>query len=733
MPNEMRIFIGIPAKTAVLLLWITLLALSATYAIASSQSGDGKYDTDGDGLIEIEFLEQLDAIRYDLDGDGMADDDSGVEAYDSAFPGMVCNNCNGYELARPLDLNHADSYASGAINSEWMAGAGWQPIGESRRPFAATFNGNRHPISNLFITPGARAESPSVEGLGLIGTVGVSGVIRETGLLNVNVSGGDFVGPLAGANQGMVSRSYATGSVSGYGSVGGLVGINASGAIISSYATVSVSGAKYIGGLAGNNSGTVIASYAAGSVTGDGRFGKLAGYQVGGLAGNNTGSVIASYSTGAVRGQHYVGGLVGLNHDGSITGSYSAGEVTGSQYIGGLAGANSGIVGLSYAAGKVSSDGSIDSPLEHIGGLVGSNAGTINSGLWDTASSGQGVGIGIEIGDGLSSGIFGKTTAELQSPAGYTGPYQGWDVLLSSEGTEFSPDYSLNDFWDFGTRSEYPALKVDFDGDGTATWQEFGIQRGDAPDPTPASLVDNCVEVMTTAFISGVWNIDCASSSRPGSYGRFYTFTLDEPANVSISLESETTDTYLSLLQGQGRTGMELESYSSLRRNSRLNHRLGAGIYTVEATTNLARQTGSFTLTISGLPTPPPSPTPAPTVTATPPPTPTVGPTSTPALVPTPAPTAVPTPAPTAVPTPPPVPLTTPTLVPTSTTAPVEPTGVPGPTEIAEQEPTPDPESGGACSFRNGETRPGAAAISMFLFVAPLAMIGGLKFRARRR
>ena len=422
-----------------------------------------------------------------------------------------------------------------------------------------------------------------------------------------------------------------------------------------------------------------------------------------------------------------MGGLVGLNHDGSITGSYSDSEVTGGQYIGGLAGANSGIVGLSYAVGKVSSDGSIDRLQEHLGGLVGSNAGTINSGLWDTASSGQGVGIGIEIGDGLSSGIFGKTTAELQSPAGYTGPYQGWDVLWSFEGTEFSPDYSLNDFWDFGTRSEYPALKVDFDGDGTATWQEFGIQRGDAPDPTPASMVDNCVEVMTTAFISGVWSTDCASSSRPGSYGRFYTFTLDEPSNVSIGLESETTATYLSLLHGPGRTGKELESHSSLSRNSRLNHRLGAGIYTVEATTNLARQTGSFMLTISGLPTPSPSTTPAPTVTATPPPTPTVGPTSTLSLVPTPAPTAVPAPPPTAVPT------TTPTLVPTSTTAPVEPTGVPGPSEIAEQEPTPDPESGGACSFRDEDTLPGAAAISMFLLVAPLAMIGGLKFRARRR
>ena len=732
---------GIPARTAVLLLWTTLLVLSATYAIASSQSGDGKYDTDGDGLIEIEFLEQLDAIRYDLDGDGIADDDSGVEAYAAAFPGMICNNCNGYELARPLDFNDSDSYASGAINAEWTTGAGWRPVGGGRRPFAATFAGNKHAISHLYITSAARADSASFWGGGLFGSVGVSGVIRETGLLNVNVAGGDTVGPLAGANQGTVSHSYATGSVSGYGSVGGLVGINASGAIISSYAAVSVSGAKYIGGLAGSNSGTVIASYAAGSVTGDGRFGELAGYQVGGLAGNNRGSVIASYSTGAVRGQQYVGGLIGLNDDGSISASYADGEVTGGQYIGGLAGRNQGIVGLSYAVGKVSSDGSIDALQEYLGGLVGYNTGTINSGLWDTESSGQQVGIGNEIGDGPSSDIFGKTTAELQSPAGYTGPYRGWNVSLFIKGAENTSDYSLNDFWDFGTSGQYPALKVDFNGDGTATWQEFGSQRGDAPGPTPAPMVDNCVEIMTVAAISGVWRNDCASGSRPGSYARFYTFTVDERSNVTIVLESEITDNYLSLLQGPGRTGRELESYSSISRTSRINQRLGAGIYTVEATTNLAAQTGSFTLTINGLATPPPSPTP--TVTATPPPMPTVGPTSTPALVPTPAPTLVPTPAPTLVLTPARtlvltpartlVLIETPTLATNPAPAPVEPTDLPGPTEMAAQEPTPDPEPGSACSFRNGETRPGAAAISMFLLVAPLAMIGGLKVRARRR
>ena len=642
------------------------------------------YDSDGDGLIEVEFLEQLDAIRYDLDGDGIADDDSGIEAYTAAFPGTVCNNnCNGYELARHLDFAAADSYVSGAVSAAWTAGDGWRPIGDGWHPFAATFNGNRHAISNLYIIPTPQADSSSVDELGLFGRVGVSGVIRDTGLLNVNVAGRDFVGPLAGANQGTVGHSYATGSASGYGCVGGLVGSNDFGVISSSYATGSVSGGKYLGGLAGcNNGGTISSSYATGSVSGD-------AIKVGGLAGNNSGSVIASYATGNVRGQKYVGGLIG-NNDGSISASYAASEVTGGQYIGGLAGGNEGIVGYSYAVGKVSSDGSIDAPLRYIGGLVGYNPGIINSGLWDTESSGQQVGIGIEIGDGQSSDIFGKTTAELQSPAGYTGPYQGWDVYLSIEGTENTPAYSLSDFLDFGTSGQYPALKVDFDGDGTATWQEFGSQSRDAPGPMPAPMVDNCVEIMTAAVTSGAWSSNCESGSRPGSYARFYTFTLPEPSEVIIDLESGDTDTYLYLLQGTGRTGNILGSQGSRSRSSRIEHTLGAATYTVEVTTYSGAQTGSFTLTVNGLATPPPPP-------ATPLPTP------------------------------------TPTLVPTSTAAPVEPTNVLVQTAIPAQKPTRTPESGGTCSYPGGDAPRGAAAISMFLLAAPLAMIGGLKFRARRR
>ena len=531
----------------------------------------------------------MDAIRYDLDGDGIPEDAAKgeyAEAYPVSAGEMVCNNCNGYELARPLDFAAADSYASGAVMEDWTAGEGWAPIGDGWHPFAATFNGNGHAVSNLYIT---RTDVGTVDGFGLFGTIGESGVVRETGLLNANVAGGDFVGLLAGANRGTVSHSYATGSVSGYGDIGGLVGVNDFGVIISSYAASTVSGGfKYLGGLAGgNNGGTIIASYATGNVFGDTR--------VGGLVGENSGSVNVSYASGAVGGQKYVGGLVGRNDDGHISASYAVGEVIGSHYIGGLVGGNRGIVNYSYAVGRVSDDGSVEAPQRYIGGLAGYNPGIINSSFWDKESSGQQVGIGIEIGEGRSSSVLGKTTAELQSPEGYTGPYQEWDVSLGIEISKNVPHRVLNDFWDFGTSSEYPALKVDFDGDGTATWEEFGNQRGDMSVPA-----GNCVEIMTDPVVRGVWNSDCASSHRAGRYARFYTFTLTDPSVVIIDLESDGAGTYLYLLQGAGRMGEVLEYYGSGRRSAQLGHTLEAGTYTVEAATYGSGQTGSFTLTVNG-------------------------------------------------------------------------------------------------------------------------------------
>ena len=143
--------------TILLILTLGLLIAAGQRVVsANPQAGNGKYDVDGDGLIEIEYLEQLNAIRFGLDGDGRADHDSGINDYVAAYPmsreEVVCDHdCKGYELSRPLDFASPDSYASGSVNGAWTTGEGWCSIGGTDGyggRFNALFDGNRHTIAN---------------------------------------------------------------------------------------------------------------------------------------------------------------------------------------------------------------------------------------------------------------------------------------------------------------------------------------------------------------------------------------------------------------------------------------------------------------------------------------------------------------------------------------------------------------------------------------------------------
>ena len=195
------------AKASILALIFMLLVAAATAGIVNSQTANGKYDTDGDGLIEVSNLEQLDAMRYDLDVDGFPDSDSVTSAHEAAFPvtgaETVCDsNCSGYELNRSLDFNNGDSYASGAVNPDWQTGDGWLPIGG----FSTTFDGNGNTISNLYID---RTGS-----LGLFSSTSQSSIIRSIGLVDIDVTGrvegavASGVGGLVGSSGGDVSDSY---------------------------------------------------------------------------------------------------------------------------------------------------------------------------------------------------------------------------------------------------------------------------------------------------------------------------------------------------------------------------------------------------------------------------------------------------------------------------------------------------------------------------------------------
>ena len=266
----------------------------------------------------------MDAIRYDLDGDGSPDNSGDATKYGDAFPisgtEAVCESgCNGYELNGSLDFDNSVSYASGAVNTTWTTGNGWDPIGDTIRDlFEATFDGNGNTISNLHIN---RIDTHNV---GLFSLNDLYGIIRNIGLVDVDVSGKSG-GGLAGFNSGTIIHSYATGSVSGsYLSTGGLVGKNY-GTISHSYASVAVSGKYTVGGLAGDNFGTVMFSHATGRVSSTHDDSNA----MGGLVGSNGGTIRASYATGYVSGVGAVGGLAGRHPRGTIISSYATGSVGG--------------------------------------------------------------------------------------------------------------------------------------------------------------------------------------------------------------------------------------------------------------------------------------------------------------------------------------------------------------------------------------------------------------------
>ena len=341
------------------------------------------YDRDDNGLIEINSLAQLDAVRHDLDGDGVSAHTGGyAEAFPDAASGMGCfrKQCQGYELVANLDF---DTNGNGQIDEGdawWDDGNGWYPIGEVKYPFNTVLDGNGHTIANLYI------DWTDTTHIGLFRRTGRDAVIRNLTLTQAYVAGGaEKVGALAGWNGGQIANSHISGEVTGGSEVGGLAG-RSSGTISGSHSSVSVSGNAIVGGLVGRNDGTITNSYATGSINGKLR-------SVGGLIGVSTGDITNSYATGNVTGEgHYAGGLMGAN-TGSITKSYATGDVSSEgYYIGGLIGGSGGSRTLDFATTGASgrrygsqdgtviashATGNVTGEGNSVGGLIGHSNSTV--------------------------------------------------------------------------------------------------------------------------------------------------------------------------------------------------------------------------------------------------------------------------------------------------------------------------------------------------------------------
>ncbi len=129
--------------------------------------------------------------------------------------------------------------------------------------------------------------------------------------------------------------------------------------------------------------------------------------------------------------------------------------------------------------------------------------------------------------------------------------------------------------------------------------------------PTEPEPSENCIQAVSTdGTVNGQWASGCDSEERAGSHARYYTFTLDASSEVTVTLESSAADTHLYLRQGDATSGTALhenDDYEGIA-SSQIVATLDAGAYTIEATTDTAGATGSFTLTVSrsDAPTTPP-------------------------------------------------------------------------------------------------------------------------------
>jgi filamentous hemagglutinin family protein len=349
-------------------------------------------------------------------------------------------------LASDIALNPAGDFALAADYNATVDGTyASSPISTS---FTGTFEGLGNTISNLTITNAVNTD------VGLFSELGTGGTVRDLNLRNIDVSAtsdAGEVGALAATNYGAIDNVTVTGSVAaGFEqSVGGLVGIDESGAsITNSGATDSVTAGyySYTGGLAGQDGGSIVGSYAKGNVVAD------YASDIGGLVGLETGTVTSSYAKGTVNAAYssQAGGLVGFGSGSTITSSYATGNTTAgyesnvagllgwntgtistdfatgsvtggySSNLGGLVGQNGGAITNAYARGSETSTGS-----SHLGGLVGYNSGNV--------SFAYSIGTQTDVG-GTNGGLFGDDYSSAGSitdtywvmvPKGNTNPADG--------------------------------------------------------------------------------------------------------------------------------------------------------------------------------------------------------------------------------------------------------------------------------------------------------------------
>ena len=170
----------------------------------------------------------------------------------------VSEDGNTYEVYNPEGLkNIAELVNSGAtgINITLdtdldLTDMEWTPIGNYEKQYTGTFDGNGKTITGLTFN---QSETNNV---GLIGSLGENGIVRDVKLDKVTIKANNNVGGIVGGNRGgSIIGCSVSGDISGARQVGGVVGYFGVGynVVTACYHEGSVSGSVSVGGVAGDS------------------------------------------------------------------------------------------------------------------------------------------------------------------------------------------------------------------------------------------------------------------------------------------------------------------------------------------------------------------------------------------------------------------------------------------------------------------------------------------------
>ncbi|MFB9328672.1 S-layer homology domain-containing protein [Paenibacillus aurantiacus] len=242
---------------------------------------------------------------------------------------------------------YVDKHYYFALKNDITLTAPWTPIGTADTPFNGNFLGMGRSIYGLQIT------GDSSSRIGLFGTLNYARV-TNLNIIQGEIHGSQEAGLVAGhvENDALISDVQVTGTVSGYASIGGVVGYSDGSMFTRVTAKVNVTSGQDtglvnegFGGMVGKSEESTF-----GDSSAEGTVNVPQGQGVGGFIGSGKDLHVEQVFTNAnVTGGTRVGGLIGYvqgkdnlsdtDNDGTnVLATYAIKDVTGGSYVGGLIG-----------------------------------------------------------------------------------------------------------------------------------------------------------------------------------------------------------------------------------------------------------------------------------------------------------------------------------------------------------------------------------------------------------